>query len=55
MEQEIFLSGYCRCMDAARMVEVLLIDGRLEEADSQFGSCPHEGNCPIAEQLRQYE
>ena len=52
MEKEIFLSGYCRCMDASRMVAVLLEDGKIQEVDCQFDCCPHEMNCRIARQIR---
>ncbi len=48
MEEEKFLSGYCRQLDASRMVEVLLEEGKVTEADCLYGSCPYEGNCPIA-------
>ena len=31
MEQEKFFSGYCRQLDAARMVEVILENGEITE------------------------
>ncbi len=39
METEIFLSGYCRQLDDARMVEVILEDGKVTEVDCCYGSC----------------
>ena len=33
MEVEKYLSGYCRMLDAPRLVEVLLEDGNLTEVD----------------------
>ncbi len=51
MEKESFLSGYCRNLDAARMVQVLTEDGQLLEADCDYGSCPHEPSCPIAQKI----
>ena len=33
MEQEIFLSGYCRCLDGSRMVELITEDGKLLEIE----------------------
>ena len=51
MEKESFLSGYCRNMDAARMVEVLTDAGTLLEADCDYGCCPHEPSCPIAQNI----
>ena len=51
MEREEFLSGYCRCIDASRMVAVLLEDGVLQEVDCNFGSCPYEKNCVLAQKI----
>lgn len=52
MEVEKFLSGYCRQLDAARMVEVIVCDGQLEEVDCCYGSCVHEPTCPIAKEIQ---
>lgn len=51
MEKECFFSGYCRVLDASRMVEVLLEDGRLTEVDCCYGSCLYQAGCPIAAQI----
>ena len=51
MEREEFISGYCRQLDASRMVEVILEDGRLEEVDCCYGSCVYEPNCQIARRI----
>ena len=48
MEMEKFVSGYCRQLDASRMVEVILEDGEVTEIDCCYGNCIHQGNCPIA-------
>ena len=48
MEQEHYLSGYCRCLDASRMVEVITEDGTVTEVDCSFDNCPHTSNCTIA-------
>jgi hypothetical protein len=53
MEREVFLSGYCRCLDQSRMVEAVVEGSELLEVDCRFGSCIYEGNCPIAEKLRE--
>ena len=53
MEDEKFLTGYCRTQDQSRMVTVLLIDGKLDEVDCYYGSCPYEPNCQIAEKIRE--
>lgn len=53
MEIEKFICGYCRQLDAARTVEVLVENGRVTEADCCYGSCPYESNCPIAKEITQ--
>lgn len=51
MEREEFLSGYCRQMDNSRIVAVLLEDGRIAEVDCNFGACPYEGECALAQKI----
>ncbi len=53
MEKEHFISGYCRNIDAARMVEVITDHRILVEADCDYGTCPHEPGCTIAQQIRE--
>lgn len=53
MEKEIFLSGYCRTTDASRMVEVVVEDGKLLEADCCYENCPYTPNCTIAASIRE--
>lgn len=53
MEQEIFLTGYCRCIDQSRMVELITEDGKLSEVDCGYATCPHAQSCQIAEKIRQ--
>ena len=55
MEQEHYLSGYCRCLDASRMVEVITEDGHVTEVDCSFENCPHTPNCTIACSIRQLQ
>ena len=55
MEQEKILSGYCRQLDASRIVEVILEDGEVSEVDCCYGSCIHQGNCPIARSISELE
>ncbi len=47
---EEFISGYCRSMDASRMVAVEEEDGQWE-IDCCYGSCPYEPACQIAEKV----
>ena len=51
METEKFVSGYCRQIDGSRMVEVVLEDSRLTEADCCYGGCVYQSNCTIAKQI----
>ena len=51
MEQEKFFSGYCRQLDASRMVEVILEDGKITEIDCCYGNCVYESSCPIAKEV----
>ena len=54
MEQEVFFSGYCRCIDASRMVMVEIFDGGME-VDCNYENCPYAPNCQIAEKIRQQQ
>ena len=51
MEIEKFLSGYCRQLDSSRMVAVVICDGRVEEVDCCYGSCPHQNSCLVAKEI----
>lgn len=53
MEEEIFLSGYCRQLDAARTVTAVIEDGALTEVDCCYGSCLYETNCPIGKAIKE--
>lgn len=51
MEIEKFFSGYCRVLDAARTVEILVEDGEVTEVDCRYGKCDFQQSCPIARQI----
>ena len=53
METEKFISGYCRQLDASRMVEVILENGEITEIDCCYGNCIHQSNCVIAQEVDQ--
>ena len=55
MEEERYISGYCRVLDASRMLEVILENGQVTEVDCCYGNCVHQPNCPIAKQISQPE
>lgn len=48
---EKIFTGYCRVLDAARMV---LADSDDGEADCQFPSCAYAQECPVAAQLADF-
>ncbi len=51
MEEEKFLSGYCRVLDGSRTVEIVLENGKILECDCGYGSCIHQSSCPIAKEI----
>jgi hypothetical protein len=51
MEEERFISGYCKALDQSRMVTVVLENGEVTEVDCAYPACPHASGCPIALQL----
>lgn len=55
MEEETILSGYCRRLDAPRMVEAVIRQGKLLEADCDYPACPCLPACPIAQRLQELE
>lgn len=48
---EKIFTGYCRVLDAARMVMADSDDG---EADCRFPNCAYLSECPIAAQLGEF-
>ena len=51
MEQEKFISGYCRQLDASRMVEAVAEDGQITEVDCCYGNCVYQSSCLIAKEI----
>ena len=51
MEEERFISGYCRQLDASRMVEVVAENGEISEVDCCYGNCVYQGSCLIAKEI----
>lgn len=54
MMEEYFFSGYCRTIDASRMVAVEAEDGNLD-VDCCYGNCPYEKECTIAKSIRKLQ
>ena len=53
MENESFLSGYCRGIDDSRMVVAVTEDAQLIEIDCDYETCPHTPSCTIAGRIRE--
>jgi len=51
MEQECFISGFCRTVDSSRTVTVVTENGALTEVDCCYENCIHAGSCVIAKEI----
>ena len=51
MEQEYFFTGYCRCLNSSRTVEVIAENDRIMEVDCGYETCIHRAACPIAREI----
>ncbi len=49
--EERYLTGYCRQLDASRLVEVAVEQGEVTEVDCCYESCKFHGNCTIAKAI----
>ena len=55
MEEEKFITGYCRQLDESRMVCILHRGSTLEECDCCYGSCVYQSSCTIAKEIDQLQ
>ena len=55
MENEYFLSGYCRVNDQSRTVGVEFTDGVLSYTDCCYPDCSYTDRCTIAKQIKELE
>ena len=51
---EHYLTGYCRCLDGSRIVEVVVEDGKLDECDCLYGECKFQCQCTIAKEIGEF-
>ncbi len=51
MEDEKFITGYCRVMDCSRTITAELTDNQLTYVDCCYGDCVYQSSCPIAAEL----
>lgn len=50
---EHFVSGYCRQLDAARMVELEIEGGEILDVDCRYGECTFQTSCQIAQAIEE--
>ena len=51
--EEHYLTGYCRCLDSARVVEVVTENGKLDECDCSYGNSKFQSQCTIAQGIEE--
>ena len=51
---EHYLTGYCRCLDSSRIVEVVTEEGKLDECDCLYGACKFQSQCTIAKEIGEF-
>ena len=51
--EERYLTGYCRCLDNSRIVEIVTENGKLEECDCLYGNCKFQTQCTIAQGIEE--
>ncbi len=59
MEEEQFVSGFCKAQNQSRMVECIFevaADGsrRLTETDCAYGNCPHTDDCLLMKNVLEH-
>lgn len=54
MEKEGFFTGYCRQIDASRMVTAVKEEDELTDVDCCYPDCSYTPSCTVAEKLRQF-
>ena len=50
---EHYLTGYCRVLDSARVVEVVVDGGKVDECDCGYGNCKFQSQCTIAKSIEE--
>ena len=50
---EHYLTGYCRCLDSARVVELVTEDGTIEDCDCCYGNCKFQSQCTVAKSIEE--
>ena len=50
---EHYLTGYCRVLDSARVVEVIIEDGNIDDCDCGYGNCKFQMQCTVAQKIEE--
>ena len=50
---EHYLTGYCRVLDSARVVEVVVEEGKIDECDCGYGNCKFQRQCTVAQRIEE--
>jgi hypothetical protein len=51
--EEHYLTGYCRVLDSARVVELVTEDGTIEDCDCCYGNCKFQSQCTVAKSIEE--
>ena len=51
--EEHYLTGYCRCLDSARVVEVITDGKTLDDCDCAYGNCKFQSQCTVAKGIEE--
>lgn len=54
MEQETFISGYCRQVDGSRTVCVEADDNCLVSVDCLYENCPYGDTCTVHKKIEEF-
>ena len=50
---EHYLTGYCRVLDSARVVELVTEDKKIEDCDCGYGNCKFQSQCTVAQRIEE--
>ena len=53
MEEEYIFTGYCRTIDASRMVTVETDGKKITDVGCCYDNCPYTQNCTIAKKIQE--
>ena len=51
--EEHYLTGYCRVLDSARVVELVTKDKKIEDCDCCYVNCKFQSQCTVAKSIEE--